>query len=186
MRVARAPLVLAPVALLCAAAIGLGLVRPAPPARAVEARPPPAAQDPSRPVAGAPAVFPGPYEARLVAVVDGDTFRARLGVWFGQEVETLVRLRRVDAPELAARCPSEARQAAAARAALAEMLGSGRIVLSQVGGDKYFGRIVADVAVVSPEGVFPDVDVGAALEAAGLARPYSGRRRESWCDLASR
>ncbi len=105
MRFARAPLVLAPVALLCAAAAGFGSARPTAPARVVEARTAPAqhAAGLERAVAGARAVFPGPYEARLVSVVDGDTFRARLGVWFGQEVETLVRLRRLFWRQRAAR-----------------------------------------------------------------------------------
>lgn len=183
MRFARAPLVLAPVALLCAAAAGFGSARPTAPARVVEARTAPAqhAAGPERAVVGARAVFPGPYEARLVSVVDGDTFRARLGVWFGQEVETLVRLRRVDAPELAARCPSEARQAAAARDALAEMLGAGRIVLSQVSGDKYFGRVVADVTVEAGDGGFPPVDAAALMRELGLVRAYDGRARGGWC-----
>lgn len=126
-------------------------------------------------------VLPGRYEAQALRVVDGDTFLARVPVWFGQDVETLVRLRGVDAPELKARCAAEADGAARARAALADLLASGRVSLSQVGGDKYFGRVVATVTVSDPGEAFPPTDVGAALVAAGLARPYDGRARGSWC-----
>jgi endonuclease YncB( thermonuclease family) len=47
------------------------------------------------------------YPARVVRVIDGDTFEARVRVRPGLEVTTRVRLRRIDAPELHARCASE-------------------------------------------------------------------------------
>lgn len=166
---------------LCAAtlAMALAILR----TRAPMVSPEPAAEP-------APGVIhadlPGPYPARVLRIVDGDTFAARVPVWFGQEIETLVRLRGIDAPERAARCAEEAAGAERAAQALADLLAAGRVSLINVGRDKYFGRVVADVAVVSADGSFPDVDVGATLEAAGLARPYAGRRREGWCEIASR
>lgn len=140
----------------------------APPPEAFEAR-------------GREAFLAGPFEAEVLRVVDGDSFVARLQVWFGQQAVVTVRLRGIDAPEMAARCDVEARGAAAARRALAEMLAGGRVRLTRLARDKYFGRIVAEVTVVSPEAAFPDTEVGPALLAAGLARPYDGRARAGWC-----
>ncbi|MBV1698375.1 MAG: nuclease, partial [Hyphomicrobiales bacterium] len=79
------------------------------------------------------------------------------------------------APELHARCADELAKAQAARAALETMLAAGGVTLSQVGIDKYGGRIDARVAT-------DDVaDVAAALLNGGFARGYAGGRRGSWC-----
>lgn len=129
--------------------------------------------------------FSGPYPARVTRVVDGDTFEARVTVWFGQEVTTLVRLRGLDAPERAARCEAEADGARRAARALADLLGSGRVAIRNVGGDKYFGRVIADAVVTAPDGGFPPTHVGPALIAQGVARPYDGRRRATWCLVRS-
>lgn len=128
--------------------------------------------------------FPGPYSATVLRVVDGDTFSARVGIWFGQEIETLVRLRGIDAPERAARCAAEAEGAERAARALADLLGAGRVSLVNVAGDKYFGRVVADAVVTSPDGAFPPTEIGPALLAQGVARGYDGRARGTWCALA--
>lgn len=162
-------------------AIALGaLAAPATRGRAV-APPPPA----DRAAEGSlrRASFAGPIEAAAARVVDGDTFEARLRVWFGQEVTALVRLRGVDAPEIRGRCPGETASAQAARAALADLLAGGRVELRNVAVDKYFGRVVADVLVESAETppAFPAVDVAATLLAGGEARPYAGRARGGWC-----
>ena len=52
---------------------------------------------------GAPLAYP----AEVTRVIDGDTFEARVRVWPGLEVNTKVRLRNVDAPELHAHCADE-------------------------------------------------------------------------------
>ena len=62
------------------------------------------------------------YPAEVVRVIDGDTFEARVRVWPGLDVNTKVRLRNIDAPELHARCADELGKAQAARAALEAML----------------------------------------------------------------
>jgi endonuclease YncB( thermonuclease family) len=125
-----------------------------------------------------PASSPNPqfaYPADVLRTIDGDTFEARVHVWPGLEVSTKVRLRNVDAPELHARCADELAKAQAARAALETMLAAGGVTLSQVGIDKYGGRIDARVAT-------DDVaDVAAALLNGGFARSYAGGRRGSWC-----
>ncbi len=115
------------------------------------------------------------YQAEVVRVIDGDTFEARVAVWPGIEVDTKVRLRGIDAPELHARCDDERVHAQAARAALERMLAEGGVAGSQVGIDKYGGRV--DAAVSTRD----TADVSAALLGGGWARRYDGGRRGSWC-----
>jgi len=123
----------------------------------------------------------GPFDAELVRVVDGDTFEARVRIWFGQEITTLVRLRGIDAPELAARCPDEARRAEAAREHLALLLASGALTLRDVSLDKYGGRIVAGLTITDEASGAEDA--AALMLASGHARRYDGARRASWCRL---
>jgi endonuclease YncB( thermonuclease family) len=132
-----------------------------------------------RDTAAAPEVsVPAPrlgYPAEIVRVIDGDTFEARVRVWPGVDINTKVRLRNVDAPELHARCADELTKAQAARAALQTMLGAGGVTISQVGIDKYGGRVDALVATREL------ADVSAALLNGGFARSYDGGKRASWC-----
>ncbi len=115
------------------------------------------------------------YPAEVVRVVDGDTFQARVQVWPGLSVDTKVRLRGIDAPELHARCGDEYAKAQAARAALETILAAGGVTISRVGIDKYGGRVDALVATRDT------ADVSAALLTGGWARSYDGGRRGSWC-----
>ena len=117
----------------------------------------------------------GPVEARLLEVIDGDTIRVRARIWLGQEVETLVRLAGVNAPELTAPCPEERTLARAAQQLLARSLGPGELRLTEIQNDKYGGRVIATVRTAS------GADPGDALLKAGLARAYEGGRRSSWC-----
>lgn len=119
--------------------------------------------------------LPGPIPAAVAAVIDGDTLRVKARVWLGQEVDTLVRLLGVDAPELDGRCAEERRRAEEARAFLRRRAQGGRVSLVDVRTDKFGGRVLA--RVLDDDGT----DLGAALVAAGLARPYGGGRRGAWC-----
>jgi endonuclease YncB( thermonuclease family) len=121
------------------------------------------------------AAFHAAYPARLLRVLDGDTFEARVHVWPGIDITTKVRLRGIDAPELRARCPDERIKAEAARDALAAMLSEGDLMVLRVGLDKYGGRVLADAATRSVP------DISTAMLATGLARPYGGGKRQSWC-----
>jgi len=49
------------------------------------------------------------------------------------------------------------------------------VAVLRVGLDKYGGRVLADAATRSVP------DISAAMLAAGLARPYGGGKRQSWC-----
>lgn len=130
-------------------------------------------------VASAPAPTPvfgrGIYPAEVLRISDGDTFEARVQVWPGIAITTMVRLRGVDTPELKARCPEERVKAEAARAKLAAILAEGSVELRGVGLDKFGGRIDASASTRSTP------DVSAAILQAGLGRSYSGGRRASWC-----
>ncbi|MEZ5840060.1 MAG: thermonuclease family protein [Hyphomicrobiales bacterium] len=102
----------------------------------------------------------------------------RARVWIGEEIHVLVRLRGIDAPELKGRCKAEREAARRASNLLARLLGDGPLTLSDIGGGKYFGRVLADVTTTDGR------DPAARLLAAGLARPYAGGRRAGWCATA--
>lgn len=127
---------------------------------------------------GPPAVaetLPGPVSARVLRVLDGDTFVAEIHVWFGQIITERVRIAGIDAPEIGshARCVDEAEAAERSRQYLAGLLGRGPVELHQVRRDKY-GRALA---LVTAHGI----DVPARMIEAGHARPYTGARRRGWC-----
>jgi len=115
------------------------------------------------------------YPAEIIRVIDGDTFEARVRVWPGLDVDTKVRLRDIDAPELHARCGEELAKAQAARAALEAILAEGGVAISRVGIDKYGGRVDATASTRNTG------DVSAAMLNGGWARAYGGGKRESWC-----
>jgi len=122
----------------------------------------------------------GPLSAQVLRVLDGDTLEVRAQIWLGQAVTTRVRLAGVDAPELSGKCPDEKALAARARAFLSARIGAaadapGQVVLRDVRYGKFAGRVLARVE--TPRGE----DLAGGLISAGLARPYSGRRRQSWC-----
>ena len=121
----------------------------------------------------------GPVIADVVAVVDGDTLRVRIRIWLGQELETLVRLDGIDAPEISGKCPNERELAGRARGALAAMVVGGLVLLTDIRHDKYAGRVVARVK--DRHGG----DLGDRLVVAGLARRYDGSVRRSWCPEGS-
>jgi endonuclease YncB( thermonuclease family) len=109
-------------------------------------------------------------EATLLRVIDGDTLLVRARVWLDLEVITRVRLRDVNAPELRSRDEDERARAQAARAFVATLTEGAVLRLSEIGQDKYGGRVVARVAV-------DGADLGAALLAEGHARPMGPRGR---------
>jgi endonuclease YncB( thermonuclease family) len=123
--------------------------------------------------------LPGPFTAEVVRPVDGDTLEVRVAVWLGMELTTSVRIRGIDTPEMHGRCDREKQMAEQAKRVLASET-TPRVVLRNVSGDKYFGRVEADVTTLPDE-----LDLARAMLASGLARPYDGRQRGDWCGLAS-
>jgi len=87
-----------------------------------------------------------------------------------------VRLRNADTPEIKGKCASEKALAQQARSFALQLVGK-VVTLEDVKVDKYARRV--DAYVIMPDGR----DLGRALIAAGLARPYSGGKRAGWCGL---
>ncbi len=125
-------------------------------------------------------VLSGPIPATLTRVIDGDTVEVRARIWLGQDIQIAVRLAGVDAPELRGKCPEERLQAQAAAAHLQSLEGT-QISLTNIKSDKFGGRVQADVSHAEMGAL------GSSLITAGLARPYLGGRRGSWCsEVAAR
>jgi len=127
--------------------------------------------------AGAAELYPGPYRAEVLRVVDGDTLKVRVAIWPGLESVVSVRLRGIDTPEsYGPKCDAEKALAQAATAFLAALAPAGALVtLEDVGPDKYAGRVDAVVRLADGQ------EVAAGLLAAGHGRPYAGGRRQGWC-----
>jgi endonuclease YncB( thermonuclease family) len=119
----------------------------------------------------------GPVPARVGKVVDGDSFNAEAMVWPGTTIAVAIRIRGIDAPELRARCASERRLARRARDRLAAMAAGQVLDLSNVGGDKYYGRVLADVRLQDGR------DLAAVMLESAPVRQYGGRRRQGWCPV---
>jgi len=128
--------------------------------------------------ANAAEVIPGPVPARVVRVVDGDTLTVEATIWLGQRLTVNARVRGIDTPELHGACEREKAMAEAARSALAKMAEARAVRLTNIANGKYAGRVLADVETED------GTDVAAYMLATGLARPYDGSTRASWCDLA--
>lgn len=119
----------------------------------------------------------GPVKAEVVRVIDGDTVEVRARPWLGMVVETRVRILGLDTPEKGrlAKCESERELGEAASEKMHGLLAPGATVtLHDVQQDKYGGRVVARIETAG-------ADVGAMVINAGLAKPYDGGRKSSWC-----
>ena len=116
---------------------------------------------------------PSAGDCRVANVVDGDTLR----LWCAGRGTVQARLVGFDTPELASPdCVTEAVAAVRAKWALRRAIwGASEINLSFQGDDRY-GRALVDVTL---DGV-PLADLMIGL---GHARPYSGGRRDSWCEV---
>ncbi len=118
-------------------------------------------------------IIPGPINARVVSVYDGDTLTVDAEPWPGLTARTAVRVAGVDTPEIRGKCQREKDLAVRARDFVRATVGA-EVQLTNVGLGKYAGRVVADVWV--NEQKLSDL-----LIAGNLGRPYHGGRREGWC-----
>ena len=117
----------------------------------------------------------GPVAADVIKVRDGDTVEVDAHIWPQQTVRVAVRLRGIDAPELRAHCPSEKTAALAAKTRLAALLAPGGVTLTNISGDKYFGRVLAEISAAG------GADIGRILLHEGLVVSYGGKARRNWC-----
>ncbi len=109
-------------------------------------------------------------------IIDGDTFAGRVMLDGNTEITVRVRIRNIDTPEIHGECASEIAKAEKARNRLSELIPlNTRVTLNDIKDDKYLGRI--DATVSGADGR----DVGRVLISEGLARSYSGGRRQGWC-----
>ncbi|TKB46765.1 thermonuclease family protein [Thalassotalea mangrovi] len=113
--------------------------------------------------------------ASIVNVYDGDTFRANIAHWpdiIGNN--TPVRINSVDTPEIRGKCVAEKQLAIKARDFTRQQLSTANVIeLRNIERGKYF-RLIADVYLDGES-------LAQQLINSGLARPYRGEKRQSWC-----
>ena len=120
----------------------------------------------------------GPYAATLVRVIDGDTVLIDARIWPGQTVRSAVRLRGIDTPEKGGRahCLSEREAGQRSTSFTRRWLAAHPVFqITDVRSGKFSGRVLGRI-------VADDADLAEDLLAAGMARPYDGGKRASWCD----
>jgi micrococcal nuclease len=118
----------------------------------------------------------GPVMAEVIRVIDGDTILVAAKPWPQQTMEVYVRLRGIDAPELKSACSATRDAGRQARAALTSLTSDqGEIQLTHISGDKYFGRVVADISF--SDGRNPAQE----MLLAGYVSPYDGGRKAKDC-----
>ena len=118
-------------------------------------------------------IIPGPINARVVSVYDGDTLTVDAVPWPGLTARTSVRVAGVDTPEIRGKCQAEKDQAIRARDFVRATVGA-RVQLTDVRPGKYASRVIAHVWVRGQK-------LSDLLIAEHLGRPYHGGRREGWC-----
>jgi endonuclease YncB( thermonuclease family) len=114
----------------------------------------------------------GPVMAEVVRVIDGDTVLVEAMPWPDHRINTYVRLRGIDTPELKSSCPAFREAARKAQDQLKSLMSDQQQVeLTEISGDKYFGRVVA--TLVLADGRRP----AELLLEQGLAEPYKGNAK---------
>ena len=120
------------------------------------------------------------YDAIYMDNYDGDTatMMVELFPYPPIIVELKVRLWGVDTPEMLGKCLDEKQLARKAKQYVHDVLSDAlEIKIKIMGKDKY-GRVAALI-------MYDDNDLASELLMEGLARPYHGGRRESWCEWSS-
>jgi len=111
----------------------------------------------------------------VTSIYDADTFRVNIAGWPGIVGKHMsIRVNGIDAPELRGKCKLEIANARSAKQATVELLRNATVIeLRNMKRGKYF-RIIADVYV-------DGISLGESLISRGLAVPYDGGKRRSWC-----
>ena len=111
--------------------------------------------------------------AKLVWVIDGDTFKARTNI-YGEEIQTKIRIRGIDTPEIEGECEYEKDLAQKAKHFTINFLKDKEIILKNISKGYYKGRYVADVFANGK-------NLGDALLKAKLAEIYINHQYD-WCN----
>ena len=125
------------------------------------------------------AAYSNPYDMKVTKVTDGDTIRVE-ATWMPPELgdDIALRIMGIDTPEKGhrAQCEKEAELGETATNFAKSLIKVGDVVqVNLLQWDKYGGRIDADVFVDGQNFAQMQIDKG-------LARPYFGEKKESWCD----
>lgn len=114
--------------------------------------------------------------SRVTTIYDGDTFTATIDSWPGIAGKNIgIRISGIDTPEMRGKCKREIELARKAKQKTVSMIRAAKIIeLKRMRRDKYF-RIDADVLADGKS-------IAQALINAGLALPYTGSKKASWCN----
>jgi micrococcal nuclease len=123
---------------------------------------------------------PAVLVAIALSVTDGDTVRVRVPDWSGTPFGTIsVRVLGIDAPESTkalAKCDRELALGLQAKSYAKQLiLPNSRLTFVYSHPDKYGGRVLGTLQL--PDGR----DFGTVMIGAGLAQPYDGKKKGSWC-----
>ena len=116
----------------------------------------------------------GSKQATAIKNHDGDTLTVSIPDWpsiIGDNIT--VRVLGVDTPEILGKCANEKLKAGIAKEYTANFVKDKKVTLKNIQRDKYF-RILADVYV-------GEHSLSSELLKQGLARPYFGDTKSSWC-----
>jgi endonuclease YncB( thermonuclease family) len=107
---------------------------------------------------------------------DGDTCYVTVPA-LPKELQSMsIRILGIDTPEIKGECESEKELAKKARELANSLFKSAKVIeFKDIDWDKYGGRILANVYLDGE--LYSDK-----LIAAGLAKPYFGETKESWCE----
>ena len=106
---------------------------------------------------------------------DGDTVKTSIRPF--QDLPPLsIRVRGIDTPEIRGKCLSEKARAQQAKQLMNNLLRDQTITVVPYSWDKYGGRVVADL--YDPN----NVKISDIMIREGLARPYNGGAKASWCN----
>jgi len=115
----------------------------------------------------------GPYDARLVRVVDGDTVELDMDVYPDITIRTHLRINGINSPELrGSLCEKTAGQNA--REYARKILAGAYLRVVNVRHGKFAGRMVGDLWV-------NDRSFAEIMIETGHAVAYDGGKREKWC-----
>ena len=114
------------------------------------------------------------YDVDITRVYDGDTFFANVEIWPQITINTGIRIKGIDAPEIKTKCQYEKTKGLVSKTILANLLKQSPRILNVEHG-KYAGRVIADVELAG------DRDVAEIMTRQGHAVHYQGGKRQKWC-----